>query len=110
MVFEDDSPPPFQDLHVPKYDREMTPDEMIQALEKTKKSKAQRAKKSAPCIADVPDIQPSFIVPGYVGKNKGIFQILYERGLYQTLSKSIEFVVFYVPLIKEISCRDYTFC
>jgi hypothetical protein len=28
MVFEDDSPPPFQDLHFPKYDREMTPDEM----------------------------------------------------------------------------------
>jgi hypothetical protein len=69
MEFEDDSPPPFQDINVPKYDREMTPDEKIQALEKMKRSKAQKAKKGAQDIADVPDVQPSFTILGYVDKN-----------------------------------------
>jgi hypothetical protein len=87
MVFEDDSPPPFQDINVPKYDREMTPDEKIQALEKMRRSKAQKARKGGQDIADVPDVQPSFTILGYVGKNKGIFQILYERGLYKDKMK-----------------------
>lgn len=32
--------------------------------------------------ADDADSDTAFIIPGYIGKNKGIFQVLYERGLY----------------------------
>ena len=88
MVFEDGSPPPFQDLSVPPYDREMTPDEKIEALEKMRKRRVQKQKKSGQIAGDdVVDVQPTFNVTGYVGKNKGIFQILYERGLYKEKMK-----------------------
>lgn len=67
----------------------MTPEEKIHALEKMRRSKAQKAKKGPALITadDIPDVQPSFTVLGYVGKNKGIFQILYERGLYKDKMK-----------------------
>ena len=88
MVFEDGSPPPFQDQTVPPYDREMTAEEKIEALEKMRKSRLQKQKRSGQIVGDdIVDVQPSFIVTGYVGKNKGIFQILYERGLYKEKMK-----------------------
>jgi hypothetical protein len=86
MVFEDDSPPPFRDLHVPKYDREMTPAEMIHALKKKKKSKAQRKKNCAGCCRC--NRYSSFIYYTWIrGKKQKIFQILYERGLYKDKMK-----------------------
>lgn len=89
MTFEEDSPPPFTDPNTPKFDREMTADEKIQVLEKARRSKAQKLKKArnAMTAEEIPDVQPSFVVQGYVGKNKGIFQILYERGLYKAKMK-----------------------
>jgi hypothetical protein len=71
MVFKDTDLPPFNEPTVPKYDKEIT------AQQKTE----YKARK----LAEDPNKQFSqedFIIPGYVGKPKGMAQVLLERGLY----------------------------
>jgi hypothetical protein len=86
MVFEAGSPPPFQSPEWSPDDREMTVEEKIhklKAIEKAKNIKRLAAERNGLCVdANEEDVQQSFIVPGYIGANKGIYQILYERGLY----------------------------
>ena len=85
MTFEVGHPGPFNDKTATRVDREMTTKEKLSALKKIEKLKKQRARIVQRGESDMePEVesQPSFVVKGFEGQNKGILQILYERGLY----------------------------
>ena len=69
MIFEEGDPPPFQDPTALAFDRPMTPEE--KAKEVTRRAK----KKQQVQEGEFPIVEPDFVVPGYIGKNKGIFQV-----------------------------------
>ena len=85
MIFEAGHPGPYFEKTASRADREMTEKEKVSALKKFERAQEQR-KKSAERdglqMEEEIDSQPSFIVKGFEGQNKGILQILYERGLY----------------------------
>ena len=63
MIFEEGLPPPFQDPTVPPHDREMTVEEKIVALEKIRKNKVQKQKRSGQTTTeDIEDTQPTLLL------------------------------------------------
>ena len=68
MIFEDGDDPPLQGKNANPYNREM------RDAEKAKETfRRQKRRKTGDIIETI---------DGYVGANKGIFQVLYERGKY----------------------------
>ena len=82
MIFvEGDEPPQFSPKALP-HDRPMTEIEKAKEIIRRQK-KADSLQRNAEVDGEeVRDVEESFTVQGYVGQNKGIFQILYERGVY----------------------------
>jgi hypothetical protein len=89
MVFVEGDDPPYQQKNNGPHDRPMSPSEKI--IEKKKREKKREEKVSGNSAVntveendenDNDDRDESYVTKGYVGQNKGIFQILYERGLY----------------------------
>ena len=71
MVFGPDDPPPFNDMKALPFDRPMTEAEVVKEQRKrSNKSRINNDEETKDESADAP-----FVVPGYVGKNKGIFQV-----------------------------------
>ena len=71
MIFGPDDPPPFNDLKALPFDRPMTEVEVAKEQSKRlKKSQNSNEEEAREEVADAP-----FVVLGYVGKNKGIFQV-----------------------------------
>lgn len=73
MIFEDGDPQPFNDLKALPNDRPMTPAEVTKEKEKRQK-KAQRSL-TKEVNEDEEVVEAPFIIPGYIGKNKGILQV-----------------------------------
>jgi len=80
-------------MHHPHFDQSALPDDQSVTPEKKAKKEIKRVKaktrwaehraaEGVPALSEPGEVNPPFIVPGYVGKNKGIMQVLYERGLY----------------------------
>ena len=74
----------------PHFDQSALPDDQSVTPEKKAKKEIKRVKaktrwaehraaKGVPALSEPGEVNPPFIVPGYVGKNKGIMQVLYER-------------------------------
>lgn len=77
MQFQDNDPRPFYDPNAIQFDRQETELEVNKRIEKKKKRKPNMSEEDL-----VKAIIPR-IIEGYIGKPKGIIQILYERGLYK---------------------------
>lgn len=85
MTFEVGHPGPFQEITASRADREMTEKEKLSALKKFEKLREHRlkvAQRDGVNIDAEIESLPCYVVKGFEGQNKGIFQILYERGLY----------------------------
>ena len=83
MIFVEGDSPPHLDPGTLPHDRPMTEAEKAkEIIRRKKKSDAKQRTDESAAPADDADSDTSFIIPGYIGKNKGIFQVLYERGLY----------------------------
>ena len=81
MIFEEGDPPPFQDPTALAFDRPMTVIEKGKEVARSAKKKQQQEQEGEV----VPTVEPDFVVPGYIGKNKGIFQVsctLYRYDLF----------------------------
>jgi hypothetical protein len=91
MVFQEGDPPPFLDQKanpdtVPMTEAQIVK-EKLKRLNAKKKSEAEKAASKSPVVdaaaaAVGTEEEEPFVIPGYVGSNKGIYQVLYERGLY----------------------------
>ena len=75
MTFQVGDQPHFKDLNAIAYDREMNEAEKAKEL-------IRRQKRSKTAYVEAEDAEP-FLIYGYVGQNKGIYQVLHERGLYK---------------------------
>jgi hypothetical protein len=83
MVFAEGDAAPHLDPTALPHDRPMTEQEKgREVIRRQKKLAAKSRNDDAVVVGEVDEGDSPFIVPGYIGQNKGIFQILYERGLY----------------------------
>ena len=83
MIFvEGDSQPHLDSGALPHYRSMAEAEKAKEIIRRKKKSDAKQRTDESAAPADDADSDTTFIIPGYIGKNKGIFQVLYERGLY----------------------------
>jgi hypothetical protein len=93
MTFKEGDPPPFLDPKANPYTVPMTEAQIVKEKQKRlnakKKAAAEIAASTSPVAVAVAtaaaallEEEAPFVIPGYIGSNKGIFQVLYERGLY----------------------------
>lgn len=76
MVFSADDPPPFNDKKALPFDRPMTEEETVkEKLKRSKKSHNIPVQSNAGEELQEDIHEAPFVVQGYVGKNKGIFQV-----------------------------------
>jgi hypothetical protein len=95
MVFREGDPPPFLDPkanpHAVPMNEAQIVKEKLKRLNAKKKADEEIAASTSPvAVANataaaavaLANVEAPFIIRGYIGSNKGIYQVLYERGLF----------------------------
>jgi hypothetical protein len=79
MIFEEGDPPPFLDQSANVHDRAMNAAEKAKEVARRKNRKVVRDGTADEVAEEEKENDQSFIVPGYVGKNKGINQVFVDK-------------------------------
>lgn len=79
MIFEEGDPPPFLDPDANVHDRVMNAVEKAKEVSRRKNRKVVRDVAIEEVAEEEKENEQTFIVPGYVGKNKGIFQVFFNQ-------------------------------